>query len=83
MRTVAPEIKTVEQPVQLLDAEDNRLVRGIGRRFEALGLQAFEPKAEAVALPVQDLHAVAGFVEKDEKHRIEHGHFYIQFDQCG
>ena len=82
MRAVAPEVKTVEQPVQLLDAEDNRYVRVIGGCFETLGFQALEPKTEAVAFPIQYLDPVAGFVEKDEKHRIEDRHFYIQFDQC-
>lgn len=41
MRTVAPEIKTVEQPVQLLDAQYDGFVGGVRRRFEPLGLQAF------------------------------------------
>lgn len=66
MRTVAPEIETVEQLVKLLHAEGYRLVRVVGRCFETLGLQALEPKTEAVAPPIQSLHAVAGLVEKDE-----------------
>ena len=79
----AREIETAEQLVQLLDTGDNRPVRGFGRRFEAFGLQSLEPETEAVALPVQDLQPVAGLIERDEKHRIEYRHFYIQFDQRG
>lgn len=37
MRTVALEVETVQQPVQFLDADGNRLVRGIGRRFKRSG----------------------------------------------
>ena len=83
MRAVAPEVETVEQPVQFLDCQDNRLVAGFGRCFESLGLQALEPKAEAVAFPIQNLHAVSGLVEENEKHRVEHGDLDIQFDQRG
>lgn len=80
MRTVASEMKTDEQQVQFLDAEDNRILSSIGRHFEAFGLQLLEPKAEAVALPIQNFGSVAGLVEKDEKHRIEYRNSYIQFD---
>ncbi|WP_422124863.1 hypothetical protein, partial [Pseudomonas viridiflava] len=81
MGTVTPEVKTIEQPVQLLNGQDNRLVGGIGRCFESLRFQAFEPKAEAVALPVHDFHSVARLVEENEKYRVEHGNLDIQFDQ--
>lgn len=80
MRTVTPEVKTVEHPVEFLDSQDNRFVRHVRRRFEALGLQAFEPKAEAVALPIQDLHAVAWLIEEDEKHRVGHGDLDVKFN---
>ena len=40
-----------------------------------------KPKAEAIALLVQNLHAVTGLVEKDEKHGIEHRYFYVELDQ--
>ena len=60
MRTVAPEIKTVEQPVQFLNRQHDGFVGGIGRGFETLGLQALEPKAEAVALPIEDFHPITG-----------------------
>lgn len=83
MRPVAPEVKTVEQPVQFLDAEDNRYVRGIGRCFGVLGLQRLEPKTEAVVFPVQNSDPVAGFFERDERFQIEDRHFYIQFYQRG
>ena len=78
---VTPEVKTVEQPVQLLNGQDNCLVGGIGRCFESLRFKAFEPKAEAVALLVQDFHSVARLVEENEKYRVEHGNLDIQFDQ--
>jgi hypothetical protein len=83
MRTVAPEIKTVEQPGQLLDAQYDSFVGGVRRRFEPLGLQAFEPKTEAVALPIEDLHSVTVAIQKYEKHRVEDGNFNIQLDQGG
>ena len=81
MWSVTPEIKTVEHPVEFLDGQDNRFVHHVGRRFETFGLQALEPKAEAVALPVQNLHPVAWLVEEDEKHRVEHRDFDVQLDQ--
>ncbi|ALU62485.1 hypothetical protein ACA40_22415 [Pseudomonas syringae pv. lapsa] len=46
MRTVAPQIKAVEHPVQFLNRQYNRLVAYIRRCFEALGFQALEPKAK-------------------------------------
>ncbi len=36
MRTVTPEVEAVEQPVQLLDGQDNDFVSDIGRGFEPL-----------------------------------------------
>lgn len=81
MGTVIPEVKTVEQPVEFLDGQDNRLVGGIGRFFESLRFQSFEPKAYAVALPIQDFHSVARLVEENEKCRVEHGNLDIQLDQ--
>ena len=77
MRTVAPEIKTVEQPVQFL----NRFVAGIGRGFETLGLRALEPKAEAVALTIEDFHPITGAIQKDEKHGVEYRYLDICLDQ--
>ena len=74
MWTVAPQIKTIEQPVQFLDRQHVSLVGVIGRYFETFGLKAFESKAKAVAFPIQNLHPIAGVVEKDEKHRIDHRH---------
>lgn len=80
MRSITPEVKTVEHPVELLDGQDDRLVGHIRCCLESLGLQALEPKTEAVAFPVQNLHAVAGFVEEDEQHGVEHCHPDIQLD---
>jgi len=31
----------------------------------------------------KDLHTVARLVEENEKHRVEHRHLDIEFDQCG
>ena len=42
MRTITPELKTVEQPVEFLDRQNDRLVGGIWRYFEAVGRQALE-----------------------------------------
>ncbi|WP_455567090.1 hypothetical protein [Pseudomonas grimontii] len=49
--------------------------------FKSFGFEALEPEAEAVAFPIQNLHAVAWLVEEDEKHRVEYRDFDIQFDQ--
>lgn len=80
MRTVAPEVKAIEQPIEFLDGQNDRLVGGVRRCFESFGLEALEPKADAGALPVQDLHPVAGLVEENEKHWIKDGDLYVQFD---
>jgi hypothetical protein len=83
MRAVAPEVETVEQPVQFLGAQRNGLVGGIRRCFETLGIQVLEPKSEAVVLPIQNLHPVAGLVKKNKKHRIQYRHLYVKLDQRG
>ena len=77
MWTVAPKIKTVDQPIQFLDAQHDGLVAGVGRCFKTLGFQAPEPKAEAAALPVEDFHSITVAIQKDEKHRVEHSDFDI------
>ena len=38
MRTVAPKVETVEQPIEFLDGQDNRFVAGLRRHFEALAM---------------------------------------------
>ncbi len=81
MRAVAPEIKTVKQPVQFLNRQHDGFVCLIGRCFETLGLQAFEPKAAAVALPVKDFHSVTRAIQKNKKHGVEHGNLDVQLDQ--
>lgn len=50
MRAVAPQVETIQQPVQFLNRQHNGLVLIIGRCFEPLGIQSFEPQAEAVGL---------------------------------
>ena len=69
MRAVAPQVKTVEHPIQFLDTQHDGLVGGIGRCFKTLGLQALETKAEAVALPVEDFHPVTGGDSEKQKAR--------------
>ncbi|WP_445261137.1 hypothetical protein, partial [Pseudomonas sp. RA_15y_Pfl1_P12] len=83
MRTVAPKIKTVEQPVQFLNRQDNGFIRIVRGRFESFGFEALEPKAEAVALPIKYFHPITGAIQKNKKHGIEHCHFDIQFNQGG
>jgi hypothetical protein len=46
MRTVAPEVKAIEHPVEFLDGQNDSLVGGVRRCFESFGLEALEPKAE-------------------------------------
>jgi len=64
MRTVAPQIKTVEQPVQLLNRQHNDLLGRVGRCFEAHSFQALEPKTEAVVLPIQHLDPIRVLLKK-------------------
>lgn len=64
MRSVTPQVDTVEQPVQLFDRQFDGLFTDIGLGLEALGLQAFEPQAGAIALPVEDLDLATGAVEE-------------------
>ena len=52
VRPVAPEVKALDHPVEFLDAQNDRLVGGVRRCFESFGLEALEPKAKAVALPI-------------------------------
>ena len=73
--------EAVEQPVQFLDGQDNGFIGGVWRSFEAFGFEALEPEAEAVALPVQHLDAVTGFIEENEKDGVEHGDFNVQLNQ--
>lgn len=46
-------------------------------------MHRYWPKVEVVALQLQNLHSVAGLVEKHKKHWVEHRHFDIQFDEGG
>ena len=80
VKTFAPEVKSVQQPVQLLGAQHDGLVGSIERCFEPFALQVLEPKTEAVELPIQDFDPVAMVIQKDEKYRVEHGNFDIQLD---
>lgn len=83
VRTVAPQVDAVEQPVQLIDRQLDGLVAGIGLGLEAFGFQTLEPQAEAIALPVEDLDLTAGAVEEHEQHGVEHFHLDVQLDQSG
>jgi hypothetical protein len=83
VRTVAPEVKAVKQPIQFLDAQYDSLVGGLRRGFEPFGFKAFEPKAEAVALPIKDFHSGAMAIQKNKKDGVEYRHFNIQFDESG
>lgn len=80
MRAVGPQIKSVKQPVQFLRGKNNHFASDIRRSFESLGFKAFEPKAEAVALPVQDFHTVAGLFGKYEGRRVEDRHLDVQLN---
>ncbi|WP_432760548.1 TonB-dependent receptor domain-containing protein [Pseudomonas arabinosi] len=64
--------------VQALGAESLKPERSTNF---SLGFLALEPKAEAVAFPVQNLHPVARLVEENEKYGVEHGDLDIQLDQ--
>lgn len=43
----------------------------------------FSQRQKPLRSQYKDLNAVARFVEKDEEHRVKHGHLDIQFDQRG
>src|SRR5690606_37637775 len=83
VRAVAPQVNAVEQPVQFIDRQLDGRVPGIGLGLETLGLQPLEPQADAVALPVEDLHLIARAVEDLELHRFDQLLFYIQRDRGG
>ncbi|RMN52636.1 hypothetical protein ALQ58_101214 [Pseudomonas syringae pv. apii] len=68
-------IKNVSALVAALWSSESR------ERFEALVLQAIEPKAEAVALSVNDVHPFTVAIQKNKKHEVEHGDVDIQLDQ--
>lgn len=44
--------------IQLLSRQANGFVAGFGQCFEPFGFEALEPKAKAVALPIQYLHSI-------------------------
>jgi len=83
MWAVAPEVKTIQQPVQFLNGQHDGLVSDVGRCFETFGLQALKPEAKTVALPVEYFHSITGAIQEDEEYRVEHCDFDIQFDQSG
>jgi len=56
------------------------LIDDIEQCFEALGLQALEPKVEILTRSIQHLDPVADIVEKNEKHQVEYGGFDIQIN---
>src|SRR5262245_9580865 len=65
MRRTAPDIETIQQPVQGLAIDNHRLAADIARPFEALLLKPLVPEAKAVLLPVQNLDLVARAVDKN------------------
>src|SRR5690554_1543731 len=81
VRAVAPQVKTVQHPVQLLGGQLDGIIADIWRCFETLGLQALEPEAEAVAFPVEDLYPVAGPIQKHKPYGVEHGSLDVQLDR--
>ena len=81
MRAVSPKIETVEQPVQFLNRQDDHFVCRVGRCFKTLGFEALEPKAKAIALPVQNFDSGSGLIKENKQHRVEHRDLDIQFDQ--
>ena len=83
MWAVAPEVKTIQQPVQLLHAQHDSFIAKFRRCFETLGLQALEPKTKAVALPIKDFHSITVAIQKNEQHGIEYRDLDIQFDEGG
>src|SRR5690606_15076694 len=46
VRTIAPQVNSVEQPVQFVNRQFDGLVACIGLGLEALGFQSLEPQAE-------------------------------------
>src|SRR5690606_37075413 len=61
----------------------NGFIRVVRMRFESFGFEALEPKAKAVALPIQNFHPITRAIQKNKKHGDEHRHFDIQLDQGG
>ena len=63
-----PAVKAIEHPVEFLDGQNDRLVGGVRRCFESLGLEALEPKAEA--LPLNVSHSVTHPLLTPSNHRL-------------
>src|SRR5690554_4106692 len=66
------EVIAIQEPIQLLAREGDRVALQPVRPLEALALQALVPDHEAVALPEQQLHLVALAVAEYE-HRLLEG----------
>jgi hypothetical protein len=66
MRAPLPQVKAIEQPVQLLAVQTHR-GRRTARPMEAVALQALLPQHETIALPIQDLHPVTPPVGEREQ----------------
>jgi len=64
VRLILPQIKPVEEPVQLLTTERNRRARMIAGPFEAMFFKTFIPETESILFPVQNLKFVAATVNK-------------------
>ena len=72
MWTVAPQVKTIQQPIQFLNRQHNDFVGEIWRCFETFRLQALEPKTKAVALPIEDFRSIAVAIQENKKHGVKH-----------
>ena len=69
VRLHAPHIVTIEQPVQLLDAEREHRFIGVPRPVKAMALEALVPDDEAVALMNDTKYGLTAGVYSTDKSR--------------
>ncbi|AHG43532.1 hypothetical protein N018_08990 [Pseudomonas syringae CC1557] len=66
-----------------LDEYEKARPLGKTARFNCIPKRADHLWLDGFCGALTDFHAVAGFIEEDEKHRIEYCNFDIQLDQRG
>jgi len=71
MRLIAPQVKTIEQPVELFTVQCEGWGINAGWPLEALLLQAFVPQHKAILLPQQDFDLVTTAIDKHVQCDIE------------
>ncbi|MGH8331310.1 MAG: hypothetical protein ACRES0_12935, partial [Pseudomonas sp.] len=83
MWTAAPQIKTVQQPVEFLNRPHEASSEQSGDVLKRARIPGALAKGKAVAFPIQNPHSFSRLVEEHEKHRVKCRDLDAQFDQRG